>query len=121
MNADSNQRATTPAQAITFNVDPENIAVFNVYYVQNGQELFRKTKDAMTFSRVKNDSDSAPSWCAEYRLTQKETALLDASLPLHIQPRVLFIDGVAPKVPDFVVPVECIWNDEELIPDGDDA
>ena len=83
-------RATTPTHVFWFNnIDPdENFSKILITYVQDGETLFEKTKQDLTFGTTTKDGEVCYYGCIT--LTQAETNKIsaDKSCPTEIQMRV---------------------------------
>lgn len=106
-------RGTTPTHTFTFNnLDPSTFKVLNIYYAQQGVEVFQKGKEDCTFSS-KETADGL-LYLAQVTLTQEETKMFKAKYDVEVQLRVLTADDRALATNKYKLSVWDVINDEVL-------
>jgi len=99
------RRGTTPPNNFVFdNEDPRDFAEVLVTYAQRGQVRINRDQSQLSIDET----------TVYLRLTQEETLLFAAGVPVEIQIRVLRQDGTADASPIYRVPVEAVLNDSVL-------
>ena len=72
-------RATTPKHSFIFDIDPEeNFKKILITYSQNGNVIFEKTKEDLTFEQGVSCVGET-EYIASFRLTQEETKMFTIS------------------------------------------
>lgn len=106
-------RGTTPTYTFAFdNLDPSTFKVLNIYYAQQGVEIFCKTKDDCVFST--KETDDGIQHLASITLTQEETKAFKAKYDVEIQLRVLTAEDKSLATPKYKINVWDVINDEKL-------
>ena len=106
-------RGTTPTHTFCFeNMEPASFKVINIYYAQQGKELFVKTKDDCTFTT--KETEDGIVYLAQVMLSQEETLMFKPKYDVSIQVRVLTIDDRSLATQEYKVPVFDVINDEVL-------
>lgn len=106
-------RGTTPTHTFSFcKLDPSTFKVLNIYYAQQGTEIFVKQKEDCVFST--EETDNGTVYTAAVTLTQEETKLFKAKYDVEVQLRVLTMDDKALATPRYNLPVWDVINDEVL-------
>lgn len=98
------RRVTTPVHKFTFPIDPTTFEQIVVTYGQKNKKIFEIHKADMTFD----------NYTASVKLSQEETKLLDARLPVQIQLRGLTYSGNAVASKIFEIPIGEVLNDDIL-------
>ena len=106
-------RGTTPTHTFTFNnLNPETFKVLNIYYAQQGVEVFQKNKEDCTFSSY--ETDEGIVYTAQVTLSQEETKLFKAKHEVEVQLRVLTADDRSLATNKYKLSVWDVINDEVL-------
>ena len=106
-------RGTTPTHIFTFeDLDPSELKTFNIYYAQQGQVIFIKSKDDCTFTS--SDEGTKTVYTVSVTLSQEETNLFKAKYEVEIQVRILTNTGDALATPKYRMPVHDVLDDEIL-------
>lgn len=113
MNKTEFSRASTPLQIIRFKNDPETTySKLLVTYSQGGKIVLEKTKDDMIFS-TKTIGDET-IYIGSYYLSQEETNMFAAGVPVNIQMRMLTPSGHSLPTIKKSVSVAEVLNDEVM-------
>ena len=106
-------RGTTPTHTFTFkNLDPRTFKVLNIYYAQQGVEIFQKGKEDCTFKE--KETDEGTIYLARVTLSQDETKQFKAKYDVEVQLRVLTADDRALATNKYKLSVWDVINDEDL-------
>lgn len=106
-------RGTTPTHTFTFdNLNPSTFKILNIYYAQQGVEIFCKTKEDCVFSS--KETDAGTQYLASVTLTQEETKSFKAKYDVEIQLRVLTAEDKSLATPKYKIDVWDVINDETL-------
>lgn len=103
------RRGTTPPNSFAFDgEDPRDFVEVLVTYAQRGQILINRDQSQLSIDET----------TVYLRLTQEETLLFEAGVPVEIQIRVLRQDGTADASPIYKMPVEAILSEKILGGEG---
>ena len=106
-------RATTPTHRFIFTKEnPETFQILNIYYAQQGIEILKKEKSDCSF--YSKETEDTVLYVVYTVLSQEETKLFKAKIPVKIQLRALTQDGRVLATPEYEVPVLNVINDEVL-------
>ena len=110
-------RATTPKHSFIFDIDPEeNFKKILITYSQNGNIIFEKTKEDLTFEQGVSCVGET-EYIASFRLTQEETKMFteEGRPTVKVQVRALSYSGEAFASDIKTLAVKSVLNDEVLV------
>lgn len=97
-------RYTTPLHQFVFEEDPEFYSAINICYFQGDTLVLEKNKSDLSFD----------GRTTSYRLTQAETALFKAGIPVDIEIRVKTLGGEVPPPAHFELSVTSVLREVAL-------
>lgn len=107
-------RCTTPTHKFIFDrLNPNTFKELNIYYAQQGVELFKKTKEDCVFGSI--ETDDTVLYTVSVKLTQEETKMFKPKYKCRVQLRALTDGNDALATQEYELDVFDVINDEVLM------